>query len=70
MEGIIFASLAAAGHDVIFTWLVFSVDGQPYAFRSFYQYQPTVKGDVATAIDDSDDETIEAVARRIAVQMK
>ncbi|MEO6927457.1 MAG: hypothetical protein ABI129_12405 [Rhodanobacter sp.] len=69
-EGEYYSSEISGGHDVIVTWLVFSVDGKPYAFRSFYQYQPTAKNDVTAAIGDSIEQTIEAVAPRIAVQSK
>lgn len=38
-EGEYYASEANGGHDVIVTWLKFTVDGTPYHFRSAYQYQ-------------------------------
>ena len=38
-EGEYYASEVNGGHDVIVTWLNFSVDDKPYSFRSAYQYQ-------------------------------
>jgi hypothetical protein len=69
-EGEYYSSEISGGHDVIVTWLVFSVDDKPYAFRSFYQYQPIAKEDVAAATSESIHETIEAIAQRINVQAK
>ena len=38
-EGEYYASEVNRGHDVVVTWLEFTVDGTPYSFRSAYQYQ-------------------------------
>lgn len=38
-EGEYYASEVNGGHDVIVTWLNFSVDDKSYSFRSAYQYQ-------------------------------
>lgn len=66
-EGEYYSSEISGGHDVIVTWLVFSVDGKAYAFRTFYQYQPATKADISAGIDESLHETIDAIAQRIAM---
>lgn len=38
-EGEYYASEVSGGHDVIVTWLNFTVDEKPYSFRSAFQYQ-------------------------------
>lgn len=39
-EGEYYQSRVTAGHDVMITWLKFTVNNQQYFYRSMYQYQP------------------------------
>lgn len=64
-EGEYYPSEVSGGHDVIVTWLKFSVDGHPYYFRTYYQFQPEGKDDVSTAIRSALQMSVQGVAPRI-----
>jgi hypothetical protein len=66
-EGEYYSSEISGGHDVIVTWLIFSVDGKSYTFRTFYQYQPASKNEIAAGISNAIHDTVDAVAQRIAI---
>lgn len=64
-EGEYYASQISGGHDVIVTWLEFSVDSTEHKFRTFYQFQPPTQADVAPGIDEAIRMSIRAVAKQI-----
>jgi hypothetical protein len=67
-EGEYSAKTVTGGSDVIVTWLQFTVDGTPYHFRSFYQFQPEKKGDIETAIAAAVTLTVEGITQRMIAQ--
>jgi hypothetical protein len=65
-EGEYFPSEISGGHDVVVTWLRFSVDGKPYHFRTFYQFQPDFdKAKIAAGIKEAMTLSVQAIAPRI-----
>jgi hypothetical protein len=64
-EGEYYPSEISGGHDVVVTWLKFSVDGHPYYFRTFYQFQPDNKEAVAAGLKEALQMTAQAIAPRI-----
>ena len=65
-EGEYFPSEISGGHDVVVTWLRFTVDGKPYYFRSFYQFQPDFdKAKIAAGIKEAMTLSVQAIAPRI-----
>jgi hypothetical protein len=67
-EGEYSANTVTGGSDVVVTWLQFTVDGRPYHFRSFYQFQPAKNGDVEVAIAAAVGLTIEGISPRVVAQ--
>jgi len=65
-EGEYSARTVSGGSDVVVTWLQFTIDGTPYHFRSFYQFQPEKQGDVEAAIAAAVALTVEGISPRIA----
>lgn len=65
-EGEYSAKAVTGGSDVVVTWLQFTVDGAPYHFRSFYQFQPEKQGDVEVGIAAAVALTIEGISPRVA----
>lgn len=65
-EGEYYASRISAGHDVVVTWLEFTVDSTALRMRTFYQFQPATKADVAAGIDEAVRMSIRAAASRVA----
>lgn len=65
-EGEYSAKAITGGSDVVVTWLQFTVDGAPYHFRTFYQFQPEKSGDVEAAIASAVALTVEGISPRIA----
>ncbi len=61
-EGEYDASQISAFHDVVVTWLVFSVDSVDYKLRTFYQFLPASKPDIAIGIEDAIRMSIQAAA--------
>ncbi len=66
-EGEYYASEITGGNDVIVTWLSFDVDGMPYQFESYYQFQPNGRGSVAAAIAEAIRMTIEGAATKVSL---
>jgi hypothetical protein len=65
-EGEYYPSEISGGHDVVVTWLRFSVDGKPYHLRTFYQFQPEFdKARIAAGIKEAMTLSVQAVAPRI-----
>lgn len=64
-EGEYYPSEISGGHDVVITWLKFSVDGHPYYFRTFYQFQPDNNDDIAAGIKSALRMSIQGIAPRI-----
>jgi hypothetical protein len=64
-EGEYYPSEISGGHDVIVTWLKFSVDGHSYYFRTYYQFQAENKDDVGVAIKSALQMSIQGIAPRI-----
>ncbi len=64
-EGEYDPSLISGGHDVIVSWLRFTVDGTEYHLRSFYQFQPEKPEDVNSAATLAVERTVEAVSSAI-----
>jgi hypothetical protein len=67
-EGEYSAKTITGGSDVVVTWLQFTLDGKPYQFRSFYQFQPEKNGDVEAAIAAAVALTIEGISPRVIAQ--
>lgn len=65
-EGDYYASQISGGHDVVVTWLGFSVDGKKYLAKSYYQFQPEGKPQIAQGLQDAMRMTVAGVASRIA----
>lgn len=65
-EGEYFPSEISGGHDVLVTWMRFTVDGKPYHFRTFYQFQPEFdKARISAGIKEAMTMSVQAVAPRI-----
>lgn len=64
-EGEYYPSEISGGHDVVVTWLKFTVDNQPYHFRIHYQFQPENKDQIAAGIQDALQMSIQGIAPRI-----
>jgi hypothetical protein len=64
-EGEYYPSEISGGHDVVVTWLKFSVDGHPYDFRTYYQFQPEGKDNVIAGIKDALQMSVQGIAPRI-----
>jgi hypothetical protein len=64
-EGEYYPSEISGGHDVVVTWLKFTVDNQPYHFRIYYQFQPENKDQIAAGIQDALQMSIQGIAPRI-----
>lgn len=64
-EGEYYPSEISGGHDVVITWLKFSVDGHPYYFRTFYQFQPDNNDDIAAGIKSALRMSVQGIAPRI-----
>lgn len=64
-EGEYYASQISGGHDVIVTWLEFKIDSVDYKLRTFYQFQPTTKADIAAGIAEAIHMSIGAAASRV-----
>lgn len=66
-EGEYYASQISGGHDVIVTWLIFTVDEIPFHFKTYYQYQLNGGELVSpTALKEAFDLTIQGIAPTIA----
>ena len=64
-EGEYYPSEISGGHDVVVTWLKFTVDNKPYYFKTFYQFQPDGKDQIAAGIRDAIQMSIHGIAPRI-----
>lgn len=64
-EGEYYPSEISGGHDVVVTWLKFTVDSRPYYFRTYYQYQPATKPEIAAGISEAIKMSINGIAPRI-----
>ena len=64
-EGEYFPSEISGGHDVIVTWMKFTVDQHPYYFRSFYQFMPEGKVMVAEGIREALQMSVNGIAPKI-----
>ena len=64
-EGEYYPSEISGGHDVVVTWLKFTVDEQPYYFKTFYQFQPPDKAKINAGIKEAIQMSVKGVAKRI-----
>jgi hypothetical protein len=64
-EGEYYPSEISGGHDVIVTWMKFTVDERPYYFRSFYQFTPEGKPMVADGIKEALQMSVNGIAPKI-----
>jgi hypothetical protein len=64
-EGAYNAAYGQSGHNMIVTWLAFSIDGVPYVFRSNYLYQAKNMTEANQVIDRALRATVGGVAERI-----
>lgn len=65
-EGEYYPLEISGGHDVVVTWLQFTVDGKPYHYRTFYQFQPAFdKQKIAAGIKEAMTLSVQAIAPRI-----
>lgn len=64
-EGEYYASEITGGNNVVITWLTFDVDGKPYRFKSYYQFQPHGKEKAPQGIAEAIRMTIDGVASKI-----
>lgn len=64
-EGEYYPAEISGGHDVVVTWLKFTVDGQPYHFRTFYQFQPANKAEISAGIAEAMRLSVQGTALRI-----
>jgi hypothetical protein len=64
-EGEYYPSEISGGHDVVVTWLKFTVDNQPYYFKTFYQFQPDGKDQIMAGIREAVEMSINGIAPRI-----
>jgi hypothetical protein len=66
-EGEYYPSEISGGSDVIVIWLKFSVDERPYAFRTYYQFQPERREQVASGIKEAIELSLKAVAAQVQI---
>lgn len=64
-EGEYYPSEISGGHDVVVTWLKFTVDEHPYYFKTFYQFQPLDKEKINAGIKEAIQMSVKGVAERI-----
>ncbi|WP_148264856.1 hypothetical protein [Collimonas fungivorans] len=64
-EGEYFGSEINSGHDVIVTWLKFTIDSKPYHFRTYYQFQPENKESIAGGIKEAIQMSLEGIAPKL-----
>jgi len=64
-EGEYYPSEISGGHDVVVTWMKFTVDERPYYFRSFYQFTPEGKVMIADGIKEALQMSINGIAPKI-----
>lgn len=67
-EGEYFASQISGGHSVVVTWLRFEVDGTPYHFKTYYQFQPESGEHFSDTVAAALTLSFEAIAPKIALQ--
>lgn len=66
-EGEYYPSEISGGSDVVVIWLKFSVDDHPYAFRTYYQFQPAGREQVAAGIKDAIELSVNAIAAQVQI---
>ena len=66
-EGEYYPSEISGGHDVVVTWLKFTVDNRLYYFRTYYQFQPGNKAEIAAGISEAIQMSIRNIALRIQI---
>lgn len=66
-EGEYYALEISGEHEVVVTWLKFEVNGTPYHYRTFYQFQPSGKLEVSAGIAEAIRLTVEVAAQRIVL---
>ena len=64
-EGEYYPSEISGGHDVVVTWMKFTVDERPYYFRSFYQFTPEGKVMIADGIKEALQMSVNGIAPKI-----
>ncbi|MBI3479089.1 MAG: hypothetical protein HY016_01845 [Nitrosomonadales bacterium] len=64
-EGEYYPSEISGGHDVVVTWLKFTVDNHPYYFRTYYQFQPDNKEQIAAGVKEALQMSIKGIAPRL-----
>ena len=67
-EGEYYPMEISGGYDVVVSWFKFTVDGHPYEFRTFYQYQPQDKAALIAGIDEAIRMSIKGVAQKVELQ--
>ncbi len=60
-----YPSEISGGHDVVVTWMKFTVDERPYYFRSFYQFTPEGKVMIADGIKEALQMSVNGIAPKI-----
>jgi hypothetical protein len=64
-EGEYYPTEISGGHDVVVTWMKFTVDERPYYFRSFYQFTPDGKAMIADGIKEALQMSVKGIAPKI-----
>lgn len=64
-EGEYYASEVSGGHSVIVTWMKFEVDGHPFLYRTYYQFQPGQGIALEDAIRDAMAKSVAAIAPEV-----
>lgn len=64
-EGEYYPVEISGGYDVVVSWFKFTVDGRPYEFRTFYQYQPQDKAATLAGIDEAIRMSVQGIAKQV-----
>ncbi|HEV7164169.1 MAG TPA: hypothetical protein VGO35_02120 [Gammaproteobacteria bacterium] len=64
-EGEYYPSEISGGFSVVVSWFKFTVDGHPYEFRTFYQFQPDTKAQKSAGIAEAIRMSIQGIAKKI-----
>jgi hypothetical protein len=64
-EGEYYPAEITGGDDVVVSWFKFTVDGRPYEFRTFYQYQPQDKPAILAGISEAVRMSVRGISQKI-----
>jgi hypothetical protein len=64
-EGEYYPVEISGGYDVVVSWFKFTVDGRPYEFRTFYQFQPQDKPATLAGINEAIRMSVLGISQKI-----